>query len=106
MEFRCLWLDGATMWGYNVGLQISCSSLATWLQCPLSTVCPTLLCRYWSADPSYARKFPLFISIDGEDQRTLLLASALHQATGIQVITRRCVRHVCSMPAVSRAVVA
>jgi hypothetical protein len=37
------------------------------------------------------RKFPLFISIDGDDQRTLLLATAMHQAAGVQVITRRCV---------------
>lgn len=49
-----------------------------------------VLRRYWTADPSYARKFPLFISIDGDDQRTLLLATAMHQAAGVQIITRRC----------------
>lgn len=48
--------------------------------------------RFWSADPSYAEKFPLFISVDaadGDDQRTLLVAAALHEATGAQVIKRR-----------------
>jgi hypothetical protein len=48
-----------------------------------------LLCRYWTADPSYARKFPLFISVDGQDQRTLLLAAAFKEGTGVQVITRK-----------------
>lgn len=57
------------------------------LGCALS--CPAVLRRYWTADPSYARKFPLFISIDGQDQRTLLLASALREGTGVQVITRK-----------------
>jgi hypothetical protein len=47
----------------------------------------SLSCRYWSAEDSYARKFPLFISIDNGDQRSLLLATALHEATGVQVIT-------------------
>jgi hypothetical protein len=56
---------------------------------------PATVLRYWSADPSYARKFPLFISIDGDDQRTLLLATAMHQAAGVQVITRRCVLQQC-----------
>lgn len=60
--------------------------MTCWLLLPPAAAA---LVRYWSADPSYARKFPLFISIDGDDQRTLLLASALHQASGVQIITRR-----------------
>lgn len=57
---------------------------------PLLHTLHALYCRYWTADPSYAQKFPLYISVDGDDQRTLLLASALHQAAGVQIITRRC----------------
>jgi hypothetical protein len=46
-------------------------------------------CRYWATEPSYRLKFPLFISIDGQDQRTTLLAAALREATGAQLIIRR-----------------
>lgn len=56
---------------------------------PASHEPTTAACRHWSHDPTNAAKFPLFISVDGDDQRTLLLASAMAQASGAQVITRR-----------------
>ncbi|KAF6254359.1 GNT-I family-domain-containing protein [Scenedesmus sp. NREL 46B-D3] len=47
-----------------------------------------VLLRTWSAEPANARKFPLFISVDGGDQRTLLFASAWREPAGVQVISR------------------
>eukprot|EP00878_Enallax_costatus_P016777 GHUV01017607.1.p1 GENE.GHUV01017607.1~~GHUV01017607.1.p1 ORF type:complete len:296 (+),score=17.89 GHUV01017607.1:242-1129(+) len=42
----------------------------------------------WQADPTNQQKFPLFVSVDGEVQQTLLFAAAWHEAAGVQVITR------------------
>jgi hypothetical protein len=43
-------------------------------------------CRHWSADPCNAAKFPLYISVDGDHQPTLILATSLTFAAGLQVI--------------------
>lgn len=42
----------------------------------------------WTADTTNQQKFPLFISVDGEVQRSLLFATAWHEAAGVQVVTR------------------
>lgn len=44
------------------------------------------LLRHWLADPTNAVKFPLFVSIDGGHQPTLLFATALKSAGHVQVI--------------------
>lgn len=41
-------------------------------------------------DPANTAKFPLFISIDGDHQPTLILATSLTFATGAQVIKVQC----------------
>jgi alpha-1,3-mannosyl-glycoprotein beta-1,2-N-acetylglucosaminyltransferase len=41
---------------------------------------------YWHEDSANAVKFPIYISVDGSDQRTLLFASTLSHAVRIQVI--------------------
>jgi hypothetical protein len=51
----------------------------------LSDFC-NAVCRYWTEDTDNARKFPLFISVDGNHQPTLSFAAALGPTTGIQVI--------------------
>ena len=47
---------------------------------------PAFFPRYWTEDEQNVERFPLFISIDGDDQRTLLAALSLHQAAGLQII--------------------
>lgn len=43
--------------------------------------------RYWITDPANAAKFPLFISVDGDQhQPTLMLATSLTFAANIQTI--------------------
>lgn len=46
------------------------------------------LLMVWKQDPANQQKFPLFVSVDGEIQRTLLFAAAWKEAAGVQVITR------------------
>lgn len=48
--------------------------------------CVLTLLRYWHEDSSNMSKFPIYISIDGEDEHTLLFASTLTHAANIQVI--------------------
>lgn len=46
------------------------------------------LLSVWKQDPANKERFPLFVSVDGQVQRTLLFASAWKEAAGVQVITR------------------
>lgn len=48
--------------------------------------CCCCCCRHWSADPGNADKFPLFVSVDGDHQPTLILATSLQFAVGAQVV--------------------
>lgn len=50
--------------------------------------CLMMLLTHWSKDPANAMKFPLFVSIDGGDQRSLNMALAFKEMTGVQVISR------------------
>jgi alpha-1,3-mannosyl-glycoprotein beta-1,2-N-acetylglucosaminyltransferase len=52
----------------------------------VSVAAAVVLCRHWSSDPDNEVKFPLFISLDGSAQPTLLLATSLKYAAPIQVI--------------------
>lgn len=46
------------------------------------------LLKYWTQDASNAAKFPLYISVDGSDPRTLMFAADLRDAAAVQVISR------------------
>ncbi|WIA35903.1 hypothetical protein OEZ86_004282 [Tetradesmus obliquus] len=44
-----------------------------------------VLLSVWRLDPAAAQKFPLFVSVDGGDQRTLQFAAAWKEAAGVQL---------------------
>lgn len=48
----------------------------------------TVLLTQWTADAANKKKFPLYISVDGGDPRTLLYALALQDAAEVQVLSR------------------
>lgn len=48
--------------------------------------CILTLLRYWHEDPYNEVKFPIYISVDGEDHHTLLFSSILSRASNVQVI--------------------
>lgn len=51
------------------------------------TVTPhSLLVRYWSEDEGNARRFPLFVSVDGGHTPTMAFASALNFGANVQLI--------------------
>lgn len=50
--------------------------------------CMMGLLKHWSKDPANAIRFPLFVSIDGGDQRSLNFAAAWKETAGVQVISR------------------
>lgn len=43
-------------------------------------------CRVWSKDPAYQKKFPVFISIDGDHRHALDFAYLMSASAGVQVI--------------------
>lgn len=45
--------------------------------------------RYWEADPANARRFPLFVSVDGGVHSTVQFAAAFNYASGLQVVVNR-----------------
>lgn len=64
-------------------------------RCHLTLPCLSRYCRYWQADSANARRFPLFVSVDGGHHETVQFAAAFHYAADVQVIhnqrdTSRC----------------
>lgn len=56
-----------------------------------------ILLKYWSQDVSNRRHFPLYISVDGGDPRTLLFSAALSDTVGLQRHASETSRSVTSM---------
>lgn len=58
--------------------------------------CMLHLLYHWSKDAANKARFPLFVSIDGGDQRSLNFAAAWKETAGVQVISRLHNPAVCS----------